>query len=59
MGPLKVLDRLQAWQQRFGRRFDPAPTLRELAQNGRRSASADPGNGGQKTAPGRHPNMER
>ena len=36
MGPLKLLDRLQAWQQKFGRRFDPAPLLRERAQSGRR-----------------------
>jgi 3-hydroxyacyl-CoA dehydrogenase/enoyl-CoA hydratase/3-hydroxybutyryl-CoA epimerase len=36
MGPLRVLDRLQQWQQKFGRRFDPAPVLRELAQSGRR-----------------------
>jgi 3-hydroxyacyl-CoA dehydrogenase / enoyl-CoA hydratase / 3-hydroxybutyryl-CoA epimerase len=36
IGPLKVLDRLEQWQQKFGRRFDPAPRLRELARSGRR-----------------------
>ena len=36
LGPLKVLDRLEQWQQKFGRRFDPAPKLRELARSGRR-----------------------
>jgi 3-hydroxyacyl-CoA dehydrogenase/enoyl-CoA hydratase/3-hydroxybutyryl-CoA epimerase len=35
-GPGRVLDRMLHWQQKLGKRFEPAPLLEELTQNGRR-----------------------
>jgi 3-hydroxyacyl-CoA dehydrogenase/enoyl-CoA hydratase/3-hydroxybutyryl-CoA epimerase len=36
MGPAKLVARLEQWEQRFGKRFEPAPHLREVLRAGRR-----------------------
>jgi 3-hydroxyacyl-CoA dehydrogenase/enoyl-CoA hydratase/3-hydroxybutyryl-CoA epimerase len=32
-GPKRVLEKVEFWHQRFGKRFEPAPMLQELAKN--------------------------
>jgi 3-hydroxyacyl-CoA dehydrogenase/enoyl-CoA hydratase/3-hydroxybutyryl-CoA epimerase len=36
MGPAKLLSRLEHWEQKLGKRFEPAPHLREVIRSGRR-----------------------
>lgn len=35
-GPGRILERTEMWHQKFGKRFEPAPYLRELVKSGRR-----------------------
>lgn len=35
LGPAKVLERMESWQKRFGKRFEPAPLLVEKARAGK------------------------
>jgi 3-hydroxyacyl-CoA dehydrogenase/enoyl-CoA hydratase/3-hydroxybutyryl-CoA epimerase len=36
VGPSKILERLESWQGKLGKRFEPAPLLVETAQKGRK-----------------------
>lgn len=35
-GPRQILAKMEFWQQKFGKRFEPAPTLREMARGNKR-----------------------
>jgi 3-hydroxyacyl-CoA dehydrogenase/enoyl-CoA hydratase/3-hydroxybutyryl-CoA epimerase len=36
LGPARVLDKIEFWHQKFGKRFEPAPMLRELAKTNKK-----------------------